>query len=639
MSVNLDLLRSKKSTRAVYPAPRYAFDAFDHGINRRTIVEDPDHAVFFAGPFGDLQPGDVFVLFFGDDLIPVMEMPLPGGPTGEIEIHAPAAQMLRHVPDNQARRLDIWYAIVRPLEAVESVRLLGYLIDFQPPGGIPVFGDPTYVNTRLAPIPELEAGIPQNQPLVMNVPPWENMSLGDRLFVRWGSASLGPFEITTTSQIGSAVPVTVSWETISGTDGGVARVDYYITDVVNNHSYYAQAKVIDAGVPLLPRPIFPDHFNGIIDLDFLGAANVPVIVAFDMRTTDQIRLIVERVTGDGMPLPQHAQAFSGDASGAVRVEIPHAIVKAIPGGELRARYEVTRAGSPLLRSQVTTASVKGTGAVLEPADTPEFPTHQIEVGRLAPDGLRVDIPRYAFLQPSNRIVVTSTFTKGGATYTDTQTRLGSDFGAASLTLRVPIERIVPAAGGTGTIVYSVLPDGQPSILAPVRNLTLLGAAPGEWDLEYNFDADRVRYVLPRQTIRFPETGLLVMDMQFDPDKHIDPNEQLGVELYRFNPTAEFRGSVLYVGNPQWVSHDNVFFVNFTEDWNVVRFAITSVDREVTVTFKDARLNIISGVITVPGGNNERQLEVRYNDNGRRRIRHLEIRCKDVIRIDSFKFRR
>ncbi|MGE7136594.1 hypothetical protein ACQKIE_03095 [Luteibacter sp. NPDC031894] len=80
-------------------------------------------------------------------------------------------------------------------------------------------------------------------------------------------------------------------------------------------------------------------------------------------------------------------------------------------------------------------------------------------------------------------------------------------------------------------------------------------------------------------------------------------------------------------------------MDFTNAWDVVRFAVTSMSQEVTITFKDAAMNILSGVITIPAGPETRQIEVRYNDRGRRRISHVELRAKDIIRLDSFKFRR
>ncbi|NID14534.1 hypothetical protein [Luteibacter yeojuensis] len=638
MQKDLEPLRPHR-TKDVYPAPRYAFDSFDHGINRRTIAQEPYHAVFYAGPFAETQRGDTLVLFFGDDGVPIAQVPLPDGPTGEIEILAPADQLLRYVPDNQIGRVDIWYAVVRPLEAIESVRLSNYLIDFQPPGGIPVFGDPSYVNTNLGRIPELENDIPQGQPLRMNVPPWENMSIGDKLFVRWGSRSLGPFEITTEGQRGRPVEVTVPWEVISETDGGVARVDYYITDNVNNHSYYAAARVVDAGRPLLPRPILPEHLDGVIDLDLLRDRDVYVLIAFSgMVRTDSITLIAERINDDGITLPPYSLTVQGNDTESVRVDIPNALVKDISTGQMRLRYEVAR--QPLLRSGVTTALVKGGDATLAPVNTPEFPNFQVDVAQLHPSGLLVQIPRYAFLADSDRITVTSTFTRAGTTYTDTQVRFGSDFaGAGVLSIRVPTSKIVPAAGGTGSIVYTVQPNAQPAISAPARGLVIVGTVPGDWDLEYNFDNDRLRHVNPGRTIVFPETGTQVMNMYFDPDRFHPTAEELGVEKYPFQPeTVDFRGNTFYVGNPTGITHSNTFFVNFAQSWDVVRFAVTSVHRTVTVSFKDANLNVISPIFSI-GGPAEKQSEVIFNDQGRRRIRHLEIRTVDVVRFDSFKFKR
>lgn len=631
-----DFLAGKARVQAL-PAPRYAFDSFDRGINRLVIVQPPYNAVFYVGPF-ETRPGDTLSLFFGDDLIPLTQVPLPEGPIPEMPIQVPAAQILRYVADNQTGRFDIWYAIIRPLESLESLRLTDYLIDFAPPGGIPVFGDPPYINTNLAPIPELEAPIPQGQPLVMNVPPWQNMTLGDRLFVRWGSRALGPFEITSQNQIGQPVQVTVSWEIISGTDGGVARVDYYITDAVNNHSYYSAPQIVDAGLPLLPRPLLPDHLAGIIDLDTLGGSDVRVHVTYDMLLSDNITLIVDRVTEDGISLPVHSEVKSASTIGTVEFFIPNLIVKAIPRGSMTLRYEVSRV--PLLRSGVTTAKVQGTGISLGYAETPEFPNYQIDVARLDPAGLRVDIPRYNFLDDTDRITITSIFTSQGTSYTDIQTHLGSEFaGGAVLSIRVPAEKVRPAAGGTGTITYTVQPVGQVSVTSPTRNLTIVGTVPGEWDLEYDFDLDRLRFVERWGTIYFPEGPGDVMNMHFDPDTTIPVTERMGVEQYPFAPGGDFAGNCHFIGYPPNTSNPTITFINFHENWDVVRFSMTSLDRPVSVSFKDSNLNVIGGVFNFPGGDPARQHRVQYDDAGRGRIRHVELRANDVIRLDSFKFRR
>ncbi|WP_426284776.1 hypothetical protein [Luteibacter sp. E-22] len=90
--------------------------------------------------------------------------------------------------------------------------------------------------------------------------------------------------------------------------------------------------------------------------------------------------------------------------------------------------------------------------------------------------------------------------------------------------------------------------------------------------------------------------------------------------------------------PTGTTNKNIVFINFNDSWDVVRFAVTSADREVTVSFKDAGFSVIGSIVTIPPGSEERQTEVRCDDQGRGRIKHVEIRSLEVIRLDSFKFR-
>ncbi len=200
---------------------------------------------------------------------------------------------------------------------------------------------------------------------------------------------------------------------------------------------------------------------------------------------------------------------------------------------------------------------------------------------------------------------------------------------------------IAASQGTQVDVHYVVRRGGVTYSSAILQVAVTRPTAPEWDLIYDFDSDRIRYVNPYRTIVFPEAGTEVMNMQFDPAVPIPASEQLGVEKYPFpgTETEDFMGNVLYIGDPQYVSHNNTFFVNFAENWNVVRFAVTSVHRQITISFKDAALNIISPIFSIPDGDPTRQTEIRFDDGGRRRIRHVEIRTYDVVRFDSFKFKR
>ncbi|MEX1827189.1 hypothetical protein [Luteibacter sp. CQ10] len=639
MQTDLASLREKGAVKATLSPPRYAKDSFDRGINRFVVSQDPKHAVFFTGPFGNLETGDVLHLFIGDDLVPLASLPVgPAQSNREVEVQAPAGQLLRYVQDNSTARVDIWYAIVRQLEALESERLAGYLVDFAPPGGIPVFGDPSYVNTKLAPIPELLAPIAANQDLVMNVPAWENMTAGDRLFVRWGSALQGPFDIPQT-QVGRPVPVIIPWSVIQTTDGGIARVDYYILDVVNNHSFFSKAEVIDAGVERLPAPILVDYSDGIIDLDKVGANPVRVLITYSgMVPTDQVTLIVDRINADGAALPSFTVTGSGSA--VLFLDIPNAIVAAIPNGQLTCRYDV--AGAPVRHSEATVAKVKGAATGLAPPNTPEFPDFVIDPAKLSASGLLVDIPRYPFLKDTDRITFTSTFTKEGVTYTDVQNRNGSDFaGASSLSIRVPSDKVRPAAGGVGTLIYTVVTAEQVSIPSPTRPLTIIAAGNGaDRDLDFEFEA--IRYITPNpidQSLTFSSAGEDVMTATFLRGFLHDPAVKIGIDQISFSAQpGKYEGKVLYLSAPQFGGKEVRMVLHMPVGWTTVSFYATSVDNEATVEYQNVDGTPLHDhlIRLKPEGVSKAHF-VTFTDPGMR-IRRIQIHCKDVIRLDFFKFR-
>jgi hypothetical protein len=191
-------------------------------------------------------------------------------------------------------------------------------------------------------------------------------------------------------------------------------------------------------------------------------------------------------------------------------------------------------------------------------------------------------------------------------------------------------------GKAVTVQYSVLRNGT---TWTSDNLTLqVTTPPSEWDLEYDFDLDRVRYIGPGATISFPESRG-VMSFQFDLDSNPLPDERIGVETFPFTPGGEFFGNSLYIGYPSGITNKNTVFVDFDQTWDVVRFAVTSASREVSISFKDAGLNVIGEIHFIGVGAAERQTLIVHDDQGGGRIRHAEIRSLEIIRLDSFKFRK
>jgi hypothetical protein len=90
--------------------------------------------------------------------------------------------------------------------------------------------------------------------------------------------------------------------------------------------------------------------------------------------------------------------------------------------------------------------------------------------------------------------------------------------------------------------------------------------------------------------------------------------------------------------PPGIENKNTVFINFDKSWDRVRFAVTSASREVTISFKDADLNVLGSIHRIDPGDVQRQTLIVHDDGGLGRIRHAEIRSLEVIRLDSFKFR-
>jgi hypothetical protein len=206
----------------------------------------------------------------------------------------------------------------------------------------------------------------------------------------------------------------------------------------------------------------------------------------------------------------------------------------------------------------------------------------------------------------------------------------------ALDFNVMAAYIAANQGKTVDCQYTVLRNGKswPSATLEIQVTT----PANEWDLEYDFDKDRVRYIGPGSTLQCPESGG-VMKVRFDMDSKPPAAERIGIEAFPFTPGGEFAGNNLYIGYPPEIGHNNLVFLDFDQPWDVVRFAVTSASREVTISFKDASLNLIGEIHYIGTGGEERQTLIVHDDNGLGRIRHAEIRSLEIIRLDAFKFRK
>jgi hypothetical protein len=485
-------------------------------------------------------------------------------------------------------------------------------VDFQPPGGFVPPDHQASINPALGRIAELDAPLTPDQDLQLHVPNWAFMAAGDKLYLRWGSHTIGPTTIGE-DQVGRPVPLTVPWSIVSTVDGGNAIVDYYVMDLVGNNSRYSTGQRATS----LPRPLIPEADDVFLDG---GIPSATLVVPSDatLLPSDMVQGFFANQSL-GAPLPATPGA-------AMSFTIPGDLIKRQQGTKVAAYYRVSRAGSTLESAHFEVAVIPVTAPTFAAPDIPERNGSELD-GTLP--GATVRVLASEPLKTGDTVE---------AFFADKS--LGSRAATPQVSMDFPIQGADIAAnqGKQVAAIYRVTRAADTYVSQALSILVSRPSNPG-WDLEYNFDNDRIREAGLTGQLHFPETGTRVMSIRFDLAEVTNPAEKMGVERYPFTPTPEFKGNVLYVGHPPDTSHYNVFFVDFAENWDVVRLMITSVDRDVTVSFKDEDFGMISGVITVPGGDVTKQHEVLYDDRTNRRIRHMEIRAKDVVRFDSFKFRR
>jgi hypothetical protein len=381
--------------------------------------------------------------------------------------------------------------------------------------------------------------------------------------------------------------------------------------------------------PRVPKPLVVEANGGfVLDLNtFAGDANVSVLV-WPLMASGQ-RFWLRAIVGAASQILASNETVN--VVGPISRSLPRNWLMVFPDqASLMLELKIAYDGNGEATARTFTSNSYTLRAELA---MPTFPAPAVPeaVGGLLPGNspvARLRVPAHAGLLAGD--VATGFF--GGSPLGSKPATPGAamDFAIGGAMIAANIGRNVPCH-------YAVLRQGA---TWNSTNLMVAVTDPASgWDAEYNFDQDRIRDIGRWGTIYFPEGPGDVMDMQFDPDTHIDPAEKMGVEDYPYPDSPEFAGNCLYIGFRVGETNDNIVFINFHQNWDVARFAMTSVNRAVTVSFKDSRMNVISGIITVPGGNVEAQHEVKYDDQGRGRIRHVEIRSKDVIRLDSFKFRR
>jgi hypothetical protein len=199
--------------------------------------------------------------------------------------------------------------------------------------------------------------------------------------------------------------------------------------------------------------------------------------------------------------------------------------------------------------------------------------------------------------------------------------------------------IAAERGRTVVSTYTVTRAG--TTLPVSAPLSVFVTAGGEqWDATFDFDGEQTRSVSSetKDQLKFDK----VFHVMFDRNHHVEKEQFIGVKPYSGAGLDDYyKGDILWIGHP--TNNElilKIVLFNLFEEWTEVRFAVSSMDDPVYISFKDASGSIIGGKKTLNAvSGNGQYAEVRNDVVAGKKVKWIEIVCKDSIHVDFFKFKR
>jgi hypothetical protein len=200
-------------------------------------------------------------------------------------------------------------------------------------------------------------------------------------------------------------------------------------------------------------------------------------------------------------------------------------------------------------------------------------------------------------------------------------------------LRIPIAReilnLLPTASTLRVqIAINLTGTDDPfdTVDFPEKTYTVALAEEVTWDLD-DLNPAQIPPIHVGQTMSFP-----LMDIVFVTAKVAPETNRIAVEEFAYSSPGYYSGVVLYIGGPTGTGTDNVVRIEFKRRWAKVRFALTSVDAPVLITWHTASGQTVQQ--TIPGGSPTVGHEAKCEMEG---ITAVVIEPKDGIRLDCFEF--
>ncbi|QWT21716.1 hypothetical protein KPL74_06835 [Bacillus sp. NP157] len=431
-----------------------AIDYSDVGVDPGAVV------VVSVGPWLDFASGDQVEVLWGKEMTSVAAV-----------VYSKEQQATAQVPVLARRIVELGegvHPVVARVTAGKNIEVVSPAVDvlvkFKVPGGVhPTPGNP-YENAALTPAAINPPELPQDLSSVSVVlAPYENMSEGDRIAVRWGKALIGRTTIES-SEVGQETSVHIPEETIRSEGGGSVAVAYQIHDIAGNWSCWSRPVTIT--VPL-DDPGAPQSPWVIGTVDDLGVELVPpsegsdgVTVRIENHPGVPGSFVVahwEGVTSAGKSIHYAAPAVTvGRPGQTIDVVVPRIHVDALAGSSAEVSYEISLPVGDWLRSQRRKIAVRGVVRPLPPPRVVESVEDLIDPAA-ANHGLHVSVSAWPGFSTDDACDLEWVGTKKDGHLTHYRAQLsGEDVGVDDvLVFTVPADEVDRLAGGSVRIRYAI----------------------------------------------------------------------------------------------------------------------------------------------------------------------------------------
>ena len=314
-----------------------------------------------AGPWGNMDVGDLLRIFWGADNLLLQETIDEQEKNTELTLFIPTGQFTNGF-------VDVSYSVRRLGGVPEPSEVMKVFVKLTRPGGQDQNGDtPGHSELHMV-IPKeiLDGGIDKDNVAAgvpITVQPYPNMAVNDVIQVTWG----GKFVLSaplTQRQVEKLDPIVVHIDEATIRDAGDSdssglAAAFEVYDVVDNRSedWCAEQRVV-VGVDQtrLTAPIVKEAQNNVLDVDKLGDKDGTVqVLAVDnnFKLGDIIVLRVRGTPLEGSPIDLEIEGEPlSNVPSVAELKVPNALLKQLAKTQVVFSYRLKKAnGSPDLQSK------------------------------------------------------------------------------------------------------------------------------------------------------------------------------------------------------------------------------------------------------------------------------------------------